>query len=299
MSWHCSRALVAEFSAASCSDGKPSAPSKLNPTAAVCSCSDKTTECSIHSQFGMTCEHSTESRGVESWMSSLRDFRANHLARQAAAVEVPTHATAGRTPFASLEKSGQSESFWRTSPLCGILLGKSNKHLRHPTSGEFWGTWPRAGFVFGGSAFQLPSLARHTAETASGCMPTPTASDATAGMSPLDGRRGQRLIGAVRGQQYPTPRACSGKGSSGANRTEFYRRFYPTPKGSPSGPDFARASRTESGGDDLATAIAREDGGPLNPAWVEWLMGWPIGWTDLAPLDVDKFQQWLEQHGIS
>ena len=38
-------------------------------------------------------------------------------------------------------------------------------------------------------------------------------------------------------------------------------------------------------------------GGNLNPMWVEWLMGWPIGWTDLKPLEMDKFQQWLEKHG--
>lgn len=24
-------------------------------------------------------------------------------------------------------------------------------------------------------------------------------------------------------------------------------------------------------------------GGSLNPTWVEWLMGFPIGWTDLGP----------------
>ncbi len=24
-------------------------------------------------------------------------------------------------------------------------------------------------------------------------------------------------------------------------------------------------------------------GGSLNPTWVEWLMGWPLGWTDLRP----------------
>ena len=24
-------------------------------------------------------------------------------------------------------------------------------------------------------------------------------------------------------------------------------------------------------------------GGQLNPTWVEWLMGFPIGWTDLEP----------------
>lgn len=38
-------------------------------------------------------------------------------------------------------------------------------------------------------------------------------------------------------------------------------------------------------------------GGRLNPYWVEWLMGWPIGWTDLRPLDLDRFRQWWQQHG--
>ena len=40
-----------------------------------------------------------------------------------------------------------------------------------------------------------------------------------------------------------------------------------------------------------------ESGGQLNPMWVEWLMGWPIGWTDLKPLAMDKFQEWLKLHG--
>ena len=40
-----------------------------------------------------------------------------------------------------------------------------------------------------------------------------------------------------------------------------------------------------------------ESGGKLNPRWVEWLMGWPLGWTDLKPLATAKFQQWLQQFG--
>jgi len=30
------------------------------------------------------------------------------------------------------------------------------------------------------------------------------------------------------------------------------------------------------------------NGGSLNPTWVEWLMGWMLGWTDLKPLETDK-----------
>ena len=33
----------------------------------------------------------------------------------------------------------------------------------------------------------------------------------------------------------------------------------------------------------------------LNPNWVEWLMGCPIGYTDLKPLATDKFRSWRQQ----
>jgi hypothetical protein len=38
-------------------------------------------------------------------------------------------------------------------------------------------------------------------------------------------------------------------------------------------------------------------GGQLNPMWVEWLMGWPLGWTDLKPLEMDKSLCAPQQHG--
>ena len=37
-------------------------------------------------------------------------------------------------------------------------------------------------------------------------------------------------------------------------------------------------------------------GGVPNPEFSEWLMGWPIGWTDLKPLEMGRFQSWLQQH---
>ena len=40
-------------------------------------------------------------------------------------------------------------------------------------------------------------------------------------------------------------------------------------------------------------------GGKLNPNWEEWLMGWPVQWTELQPLEMDKFQQWQQRHGTS
>ena len=34
------------------------------------------------------------------------------------------------------------------------------------------------------------------------------------------------------------------------------------------------------------------DGARLNPDWVEWLMGWPIGWTDIKPLTELTWRDW-------
>ena len=45
--------------------------------------------------------------------------------------------------------------------------------------------------------------------------------------------------------------------------------------------------------------LAAQIGGKINPDWNEWRMGWPIKWTDLKPLAMDKFRLWLDSHGRS
>src|SRR5690606_10230717 len=36
--------------------------------------------------------------------------------------------------------------------------------------------------------------------------------------------------------------------------------------------------------------------GRPNPTIHEWMMGWPIGWSDIRPLETDKYRLWLSQH---
>ena len=36
-------------------------------------------------------------------------------------------------------------------------------------------------------------------------------------------------------------------------------------------------------------------GGELNPEWVEWLMGYPAGWTDLGDLEMPSFRRSLRK----
>lgn len=40
------------------------------------------------------------------------------------------------------------------------------------------------------------------------------------------------------------------------------------------------------------------NGEQLNPAWVEWLMGWPIGWSSLEPLSTKWQLGWDEEPAI-
>lgn len=37
------------------------------------------------------------------------------------------------------------------------------------------------------------------------------------------------------------------------------------------------------------------NGGQLNPGWVEWLMGWPVGWTRLSPMNPADYERWKSQ----
>lgn len=82
--------------------------------------------------------------------------------------------------------------------------------------------------------------------------------------------------------------------------TDPRRRRWPTPVASASKGSSPAALKRKSGADRsndrLDHAVMASDGGQLNPEWVEWLMGWPIGWTGLKPLGMDRFQEWLQQH---
>ena len=35
----------------------------------------------------------------------------------------------------------------------------------------------------------------------------------------------------------------------------------------------------------------------LSPSFAELVMMWPMGWTDLQPLEMDRFREWLSSHG--
>jgi len=67
----------------------------------------------------------------------------------------------------------------------------------------------------------------------------------------------------------------------------------------PTARDFKGPTITEKHPQGFNKSLANEvGGGSLNPTWVEWLMGWPLAWTDLRPSGTDKFHKWPHLHGI-
>lgn len=206
------------------------------------------------------------------------------------------------------------------------------------TSEPFLGPFPKQGTLSNGVLSARTTWAPRTAGRGSGCWPTPVANDDNKSpeahlamkkrMGERDGTGANRtaitslqvMAKAVDRGMFPTPATrdhhAQGAGMNPASRSPSLATViqkWPTPKGSPSGPDFARSEREGSGGDDLATAVAREtwatpraqepgwtsdgygkglnrqiaergEGGALNPDFVAWLMGWPLGWDSLDPL---------------
>jgi len=78
---------------------------------------------------------------------------------------------------------------------------------------------------------------------------------------------------------WPTPTVCGNYNRKGASKTSgdglaTAVRLWSTPLASDTG---HRKKKFAQGG----TALSCQVSGKLNPTWVEWLMGFPLGWTDL------------------
>lgn len=123
--------------------------------------------------------------------------------------------------------------------------------------------WPRSGLMLSGTAYQLAPLVRIIRATGRLLWPTPTAGDAKSSGSrntpQSKAKDGISLTDAVRMDK--------GKG----------RQFFSTL--------CAGDSQTASPNQNVASLgrqVRRASGrGGLNPQFCEWLMGFPIGWTEL------------------
>jgi hypothetical protein len=128
-------------------------------------------------------------------------------------------------------------------------------------------TWPQWGLMRDGECWEQRTWEQTIKGTESGLWPTPVASDISSRNTKYK-QGGTSLSLAVK--IYPTPTCHNSK--EGAFPSEYNRK---TP------------------------SLATHAGGKLNPTWVEWLMGWPLEWTDLKPLETDKSHYVQQKHGES
>lgn len=109
-----------------------------------------------------------------------------------------------------------------------------------------------------------------------GLWPTPTAQyRGTYGQR--HGKKSLQLAGAVR--LWPTPTATSYGTSTNSRPLNEVVRLWPTVTAKDGTSGAVLSCATQEGGPSLRTAAH----GPLNPAWVEQLLGCPEGWTDSPP----------------
>jgi len=211
------------------------------------------------------------------------DTHANHLAPQANAEAQTTQDTYGRGSEMPLAHYDQPTQSWRTSE--DISLWGDYKLLE---------SLPKSGMTRNGVLFQQPVWVRLIDETASSLWPTPTAHPDN---SNLKGKFKNPTLGdAVR--MWPTARASAAMADSPEaikrnlkkkgykSKLEQAVQLWPTPRAAQAEARNHTVYARKSGKpQNLENRIAQRDpltiGGKLNPTWVEWLMGFPIGWTDL------------------
>jgi len=160
----------------------------------------------------------------------------------------------------SLANFDPDSSSWRTSQLC--LGGEWETYSE---------AWPRSGMTRSGIAYRLAPSAPLTAAIGSGLLATPTATANQFAPSMMKHPSCRRM--------FPTPRA------SDADRGGRGELLHWTKAGTPRGRIPTPDANCWKGGNRRGqltdpTYGITPDGGQLNPPWVEWLMGYPAGWTD-------------------
>ena len=280
MSWLFSQALVEAFSEANSLDGAPFAPSSGTPMPPAFLWRVKTTAAWSRFPSGMTCKPLTDDHGE----ALLKWFlAASHAPTYPSPDEVPVSTArrpaCGSTWPESLAKFDPNTSSWRTAQR--LLFEDSTESLE---------TFPRWGLMRGGELWALSTPERLTEENGSGLWPTPR----TTG---LDGGSNSRKAAKARGM-WPTPTAddannvtrISGQFQSLTRKVQMF----PTPTCQDASNNGGKSQKLRN-----TKPLNAEVGGALNPMWVEWLMGWPLGLTDLSAAVTDKFRQWCASHGIS
>jgi len=275
MSWLFSQALVGEYLAENFLDGEQSVQSNGSPTPQAFCAPGKMTDFSRLSRFGMTYKPLTENLGEELLMSYREDFPVKTSQLQETETDLTeSEAECGEKWHGLLARYDQDTHSWRTVQ-CS-LLEDLNESLQ---------TLPRWGMTVGGELYLLPTLVQTIDESESGLSEkwaTPTT------MDKLPPKSETALL-----KEATVARPGRSKPANLRDQVSNMERWT-TPTAHNSKETNAPSESTRN-----TPSLAAQAGGKLNPMWVEWLMGWTLGWTDLKPLETDKCHCVQQQPGES
>ena len=253
---------MAEYLGGICSDGEQSVPLNGNNTQLAYLLPDKMTDFSHLSRFGMMFKPLTENLGEELLMSFQADFHAKTSPLLEKEQELKESDQECGERWQGLLARYDPNTHSLKTVQCSLI-----EDLEQSLQ-----TWPNWGLMRNGECWEQPMLVLNTNGIEYGLLPdnesffhTPTTG--TSGGSNSRKALAKRQEKAV---MWSTPTTPSGGGNAGGSG---------------------------------ATGIAKANGtyitSSINPNLYEWLMGWPQGWTDLKPLETDKYHKWLELHGNS
>jgi len=163
MSWHFSRALVGEFSPASCLAGEPLPQWRSIPTARDDSCSAKMKDTFHHSPSGTMFVPSTDAHGKALLTWYRQAFPAPTSAGQGKRKGSRARPAAYGWKYpASFARYSPDSRSWKTRQSC-LIEGLA----------EFSGTWPNWGSMRDGVCSDLTTSAPTTSASGRGSWPTP------------------------------------------------------------------------------------------------------------------------------
>ena len=290
MSWLISKALmnslslqeqVEEYLGDISLDGEQSVQSNGSNTQQAYCAPDKMTGFSRLSRFGMTYKPLTENRGEELLTLYREDFRVRTFQSQEKETDLKEKdQVCGKKCPALLAKYDLNTSSWKTAQ-CSLF-----EDLEQSLE-----IFPKWGMTVNGELFLHRMWEPTISGKEFGSWATPTTMDTLPPKSPQAlnkeatiARKGRSKPANLRDQvsnmkNWPTPVTRDYKDSG--SQEALIR---------------ARDKRDSPG---LGLLVGAEGGGNLNPMWVEWLMGWPLGWTDLKQLEMDKSPCVQQPHGNS
>lgn len=131
---------------------------------------------------------------------------------------------------------------------------------------------PKSGMTLGFACYPLSDAERLTEEIDGSCLPTPCSQEG--------GRTYDQHMEMKRKMGQNT---CS-------SLSAFVEGLLPTPKAS----EYHRAgiqAESKRNSPSLWYVVIKATGKKLNPPFVEWMMGLPIGWTELEPWAMESFRK--------